>query len=69
MVAQVELESKAACAPLLCESILWDKVHAALGVCEQLEGLQSVRVKFLLTDESQAGSAKGVARCASGRWA
>lgn len=36
----------------------------ALGAVEGREGEQSVRVRFMLTDASQAGNRKGETRCA-----
>jgi hypothetical protein len=39
-----------------------DEAHHALGVMEGHEGDQSVRVRFKLTDASQAGSERGLQR-------
>jgi senataxin len=36
----------------------------ALGYCEGHEGAQSLRVKFFLTDDSQAGKPDQLERCA-----
>lgn len=41
----------------------------ALGVCEGREGSQSLRVRFFLSDDSQAGKQAQLERCARGRLA
>ena len=35
---------------------------SAMGYCEGHEGEQSLRIKFFLTDDSQAGNAEGTKR-------
>lgn len=45
-------------------SQLHDKQRHALGIVEGHEGDQSLRVRFKLTDASQAGNESGRARCA-----
>jgi hypothetical protein len=40
-----------------------------MGFIEAHEGEQSLRVKFHLTDDSQAGNAKGLLRCAGAQHA
>jgi senataxin len=38
----------------------------AMGFVEAHEGEQSLRIKFYLTDDSQAGNSRGLMRCAGG---